>query len=320
MKAVVLEENGKLVYRDDLPMPVPAESEVLVRMLAVGMCSSDLPRAFAAGSYRYPHILGHEIFGELADGSRVAVYPLIPCRACEQCRVGAINCCTAYSYLGSRRDGGCAEYVSAPIVNCIAAPRLDSVLLALTEPMAVVIHAARSVSIPFHATVRIIGDGPMATMLGYYLLRQGHRNIVITGKHPEKLALPALLGIRTVSGPTDHLPPADVIFELAGSNSAYEAAIAGVRPHGTIIMIGNIRADLAIPAKVFSQILRKEIRIIGSWNSLYADWQIAIPFLASAPEIKQVVSHAAPLSDAPQLLSDAYRGTLPNYSKIVFTI
>lgn len=322
MKALVLEENGKLIFREDIPMPVANDAETLVRVLSVGICSSDLPRSFEGGSYRYPHILGHEVFGELENGERVAVYPMISCLSCEPCTTGKPNCCKQYDYIGSRRDGGCAEYVLTPKKSLIPAPKeLDSILGALTEPTAVTIHAYHQAESLPEDRVLIIGDGSMSLMLTAYLKRRRYTQVTVLGKHPHRLSLSSAFGAETIT-PSDpeRVSAYDIVFEMAGTDSAYQAAIQSVRPHGTIVFVGNIHSDLHLPQKMFSNILRKELRMRGSWNSLHTDWHEAIQFLGETPRLRDIISHVSPLSGAADVLSAAYARTLTNHTKIVLVV
>ena len=92
MKACVLHAIGDLRF-EDVDKPVPTGGEVLVAVRACGVCGSDIPRIFSKGTYAFPTIPGHEFAGEVADvgpdgdpglvGTRVAVFPLIPCKACS---------------------------------------------------------------------------------------------------------------------------------------------------------------------------------------------------------------------------------------------
>ena len=92
MKAWSLQAVGRLVY-GDVPVPDPAPGWTLVRVGAVGICSSDVGRVFTKGTYHFPTIPGHEFAGtveRVSDGTnagwlgrRVAVFPLIPCGKCS---------------------------------------------------------------------------------------------------------------------------------------------------------------------------------------------------------------------------------------------
>ena len=126
LKAYVLHEIGELRY-EDRPLPEIRPGWALVKVLAAGICSSDIPRIFEKGTYHFPTIPGHEFSGQVEKaanesdgkwvGKRVGVFPLIPCKKCPSCQKGQYETCTNYDYIGSRRDGGFAEYVAVPVWN-----------------------------------------------------------------------------------------------------------------------------------------------------------------------------------------------------------
>ena len=147
MKALVLEKDKVLRYRE-VPLPEKRyKKSYLVKVIAAGICGSDLHRAFGSGAYHYPLVMGHEFSGEIAkafkgakfkEGDRVAVFPLIPCRECIPCQTGDYAQCNSYDYLGSRSDGGFAQYVYVPEENLFLVPEhIDMLHAALTEPAAV---------------------------------------------------------------------------------------------------------------------------------------------------------------------------------------
>ena len=153
MKAWVLHEIGNIRY-EEVPVPEPAAGEVLIRVGAAGICGSDIPRIFDTGAHRMPLIPGHEFSGEVVKtgegaagswvGKRVGVFPLIPCRKCSQCKAGRYELCRNYDYIGSRRDGAFAEYVTVPAANLIElSDNVSFEEAAMLEPMAVAVHAIR---------------------------------------------------------------------------------------------------------------------------------------------------------------------------------
>src|SRR6185437_15357170 len=102
----------------DVPTPT-VDGWVLVKVKATGVCSTDVATVHRGDSS--DRTLGHEIAGELADGTPVAVEPMAPCGSCTECRRGFYNCCSGNShavrggsYLGFAYDGGYAEYVCVP--------------------------------------------------------------------------------------------------------------------------------------------------------------------------------------------------------------
>ena len=153
MKAYVLEEIGQLAYKD-VPTPQLGDDEVLVEVVNAGICGSDIPRIFKTGTYHFPTIPGHEFAGIVRQaateankrfiGKNVGVFPLIPCMECEPCQDMAYEMCKSYNYLGSRTDGGFAEYVAVPVWNLIELPSEVSFEdAAMLEPTCVALHAVR---------------------------------------------------------------------------------------------------------------------------------------------------------------------------------
>jgi len=151
MKAARLHAIGDF-RADTVAVPQVHGEELLVRVGACGICGSDIPRIFDHGTsnQKYPMVIGHEFsgtvvaVGEKADpaliGKRGAIFPLIPCRSCDMCQIGKYVMCSDYDYLGSRRDGGFAEYMVIPAKQAFHVP--DGVSLdtaALCEPLACVV-------------------------------------------------------------------------------------------------------------------------------------------------------------------------------------
>lgn len=153
MKAYALYGINDL-HMEERAVPSPGENQVLVQVKAVGICGSDIPRIFQTGTYSFPTVPGHEFSGVVVAvgagvkpewiGRRVGVFPLIPCRECTPCLQKHYELCRNYSYLGSRTDGGFAEYVLVPEASLVELP--DGVSFeaaAMLEPMAVAVHALR---------------------------------------------------------------------------------------------------------------------------------------------------------------------------------
>ena len=155
MKAWVLHGINE-IRLETVELPALESGQALVAVKAAGICGSDIPRIYRTGAHRHPLIPGHEFSGVVESvgketdsawlGKRVGVFPLIPCGACGPCIKGQYEMCRNYGYLGSRRDGGFAEYVAVPAENLIELP--DNVSFeeaAMLEPMAVAVHAMRRV-------------------------------------------------------------------------------------------------------------------------------------------------------------------------------
>ncbi|TSC67018.1 MAG: hypothetical protein G01um101466_817 [Parcubacteria group bacterium Gr01-1014_66] len=328
MDALVLEKNGRIVHKAHRRPSGNGNDMILVRVKVAGVCSSDIPRAFRNGAYHYPLILGHEIFGTTYEQipRRAVIYPLISCRACTQCRKGNQNLCAQYDYLGSRTHGGFAEYVQAPQENIFEVPEgMNAVSAVLTEPLAVVIHAFHKAAPQKSDKILIVGDGSMGLLLSRFLVQRRFKSVSLLGVHAHKLSRAEQFGASPILAvnrllPQNYQGKFNVVFELAGTNSAYQSSILGLQAQGKLALIGNAREDIFLPKNVFAQILRKETLVSGSWNSVAKDWKEALAFLASDSEISSVITHQVSLKKAPVLLKQIYRCALPDYIKAAFLV
>lgn len=329
MKAWVLHEINDIRW-EDVEEPVPGEQEVLVRVRAAGICGSDIPRIYTSGTYAYPLIPGHEFAGEVAAcgagvsgewmGQRVGVFPLIPCKECAPCRQGHYELCRHYSYLGSRRAGGFAEYVAVPVWNLLKLP--DPVAfeeVAMLEPMGVAVHAMRRVHPSADDVVAISGLGTIGQLLLMFLKEAGIRKILVLGKKDFQKQQALRMGIpeedyydirqggerEWIQSRTKHCG-ADVFFECVGSNQSVELAVDNTAPSGRVMLVGNPYSDMTLPKAVYWKILRNQLTVTGSWNSSYTgedtdDWHYVMQRLADrriAPA--ELISHRFAMEELEQ--------------------
>ena len=320
MKALVLEEIGKLEYKD-VARPAPIKGEVVVRVMASGICGSDIPRAYKDGAHKMPLIIGHEFSGcveEVGDdvtsewiGKRVGIFPLIPCGKCIPCENRQYEMCRNYDYLGSRRDGGFAEYVSVPEWNLIELPSgVSYEAAAMLEPMAVAVHAMRrTLSVDpkvlegaEKTTIAVCGLGTIGTFLVMFLLDAGYKNLLVIGNKEFQRKTMEELGVPSENycdsnkqNAHDFIMErtggygADVFFECVGSNEVASLAVDSTAPAGHICFVGNPHSDMTFDKPVYWRILRNQITIHGTWNSSYLgategaedDWHYVLERIAS---------------------------------------
>lgn len=322
---MVLERNGQLVYRE-VPRPEPAPDECLLAIKSAGVCSSDVPRAFANGAYHYPLVMGHEFAGEIVEcgaevegfrpGQEVAVFPLLPCYNCPACQEERWVHCRQYSYYGSRRDGAFAEFLAVKAWNLIPLPAgCDVTLSALCEPLAVCIHTLNAVPKSVSGRVAIIGAGFMGLCLGQLAWQSGQFDEVwLLDRNQFKLNIAAGFGLRTLlldpagSLTTTTPPPFHAVIEACGAVTTYHLSLDLCTHGGHVVWMGNIAGDLTLAQKKVSSILRREIAVHGVWNSTYRpgqtdDWTAALDLINQANWFPQLVSHRHPLSEGPDVLN-----------------
>ena len=331
MEALVLHGIGDLRLAQ-MPIPTVAEGQVRVRIGFCGVCGSDIPRIFTKGTYSFPTVCGHEFAGTIDEcgpgvdgyetGDPVVVFPLLWCGKCDACESGKYVQCTDYDYLGSRSDGAFAEYVVAPKENIIRVPNGVSLeQAALTEPAAVALHAIRRVKeSPVGKTIAIFGIGPIGLMVAQWARILGAQQILLFDILNEKLKLAQRLGFdNTYNTSIDE--PVDVIntetqgkgayicIEAAGAPQTYLYALASVRRGGSVVLLGNPDTDVTLPASLISQVMRREISILGTWNSDYSisgnddDWRTVLQVMASNKlNLLPLITHKVALTNGTQTL------------------
>lgn len=350
MKALVLEADKKLVYREDFP--VPAEREVggrpaaLVRVAAAGVCGSDIPRGFGGKAYHYPLVMGHEFCGVVEEpvaggrfkaGDKVAVYPLIPKNAESDpaCQTGDYAQAREYDYYGSRRDGAFAEYLRVPEWNLLPVPPHVKLLhAAMTEPAAVALHGVRRLRITPGDDAIVFGAGPIGNMTAQWLRINGCDRVFVVDVDAAKLALAAEMGFATIDGAKDDAVER-VMSESGGAGVAKSVEAVGLPRtflqatqcagrFGEVLFMGNIAGEFRIGEKDFSNILRKELTIHGTWNSKVTpvgsdDWTTVLRAMDRQLEVGKLVTDRLPLSEGPRIFDDLAnrRGS---HNKVLFDI
>lgn len=334
MKAWILKKNGQIEYTD-IKTPDINENEALVEVKAAGICGSDIPRIYNDGAYFYPLIPGHEFSGRVVDvgkkgkkwlNKRVGIYPLIPCHECEPCRKKQYEMCRHYSYLGSRRNGGFAEYTAVPIANLIGLP--DNVSFedaAMIEPMAVAAHAIRRVGPSQTDSVVICGMGTIGMFILMFLTEMGIKDIHVIGNKEFQYETVIKMGLaenRYIDCSSGETVFADVYFECVGKNETLCRAINETIPGGKIMLVGNPYSDVFLDKSVYWKILRNQLTVYGTWNSSFTgdmddDWHYVLRKLSEGTvQPSEFISHRFDMQNFENGLL-IMRDKLENYGKIL---
>lgn len=323
MKSV---KNLKLV---ELDKPVPEKDEVLLKVMAVGVCGSDIPRINKYGSHVLPIIPGHEFAGKVVKvgeevnkwsiGDRVCVAPLIPCYECRWCETGNYSLCEDYSYYGSRRNGAMAEYITVKAKNLIGLN--DNIPYdwgATIDPAANAIHAFLQGRITKKDSVCIFGMGAIGLFAIQYAKAMGIKKVFAVDINDEKLSAAKACGADlTINSSTqDVLEEIDrltcgqgvsAILEMSGSPIAQHQAILISQKLGRIVFLGISHEQLTLSKKAVESILRKQLSIIGSWNSFSnpfpgAEWTEAVRLMSEGKlSAREIITHKLELEDVPEV-------------------
>lgn len=327
MHAAVLHAVGDLRY-EEVARPEPRSGEVLLKVLGCGICGSDIPRVFVSGTYHFPTIPGHEFAGKIVydpdgelDGKYAAVFPLIPCRKCAACEVGEYANCSDYDYYGSRRDGGFAEYIAVDKRNLILLPEnVDPVVASLCEPGAVGRAAVRRLDVQLGDLCVIFGAGPIGLIAAQWARRAGASKVRVVDISDEKLAFAEKFGFEAYDQARDGL--ADCVLEGTGASPALANCVLSLKNHGRLVLMGNPGRDMTLPQKVYSQILRRELSIFGTWNSSFNsvtnDWTATVAAMADGSiNYADLITHRVALFDCNRALT-MMRDKTEFFTKVTF--
>lgn len=282
-------------------MPEVGPEDALIRVSRTGICGTDMH--IFHGHYaadRLPLIPGHEFCGVIAEvgakvshltkGQRVVADINIGCGTCYWCRRNEILNCPTMVQVGIGRDGAFAEYVAVPARLVIPAPdTVSDAVLALTEPVACVVRAARKAQVGFGQSVVILGAGPMGNLHVQMMRLVGAAPIIVADLSPERCQMaldagadaavkdPALLR-DTVMAMTGGRG-ADLVIESVGLATLYAVAQTLIRKGGHIAFFGLTGQDEALPVDILQTILQ-ENSLKGSVAGMGEDMYDALTLLA----------------------------------------
>lgn len=282
MRAWQTEGDGHLVLAE-LPEPIPGPGEVLVRVVACGVCRTDLHVVHGdLPRHRSPVVPGHEVVGEVVEadaavselrvGDRVGVAWLrSTCGACRWCRRGQENLCPRSTYTGWDADGGYAEYLTVPAAFAYRLPSDGDELQVAPLLCAGIIgyRALRRARVPPGGRLGIYGFGASAHLTAQIALAQGAELHVLTRDRAARdLALK--LGATSVGGAYDEPPvPLDSAILFAPAGELVPVALAALERNGTLAVAGIHLSD--IPPLEYQRHLFRERTLTSVTSNTRAD-------------------------------------------------
>jgi len=333
MQAAVLVAPRRFDVRT-VAMPAVGSDDVLIRVERCGICGTDIH--IFNGHYaadRLPLIPGHEFVGRIARmgdrvkgfsvGQRVVADINIGCGNCFYCRRNEVLNCAEVSQIGIARDGAFAEYVAVPGRLMIAAPdHVTPDVLALTEPVACVVRAARKAGITFGESVVVLGAGPVGNLHIQMMRLIGAAPIIAVELSPERARMAKEAGADAVI--TDPAKAkamvlamtggrgADHVIESVGLPALYRMAFELIRPGGHVAAFGITGPQDTVPLALLDTVL-KENSVKGSVAGMGEDMHDALTllthgrfstetFTGSTYELGSIQTAFDTLKDRPQAL------------------
>lgn len=272
-----------------VPEPAPAAGQARIRVIATGICGTDVHVAHDEYAHEAPVVMGHEILGEVESvgegvdntliGKRVACETYYSvCGVCEWCRAGRPNLCPSRRSIGSFENGGFARFLVLPAINLHVLPEtlggLDGVL---SEPLACVAQCLLDPPI-VNAGDRVLVTGPGAMgQLSAQVARAQGGAVTLAGleRDADRLAVAASLGIATTT--TTPEPEAfDVVIECSGSAPGAATALRAARRGGRYVQVGIFGREVSLP---FDLVLYKELVVTSGFASTPTSWRRAMALI-----------------------------------------
>jgi len=287
---------------EEIEVPTPGPSEVLVEVAAVGICGSDV-HYYTHGRIgefvvRAPMVLGHEVAGLVIAcgarvrrhrvGDRVCLEPGVPCGACRECRAGRYNLCRDVRFFATPPvDGACANYVAIHEDFAFSLPAgLSDEAGALIEPLAVGVWACWKAKVTGGDHVLVTGAGPIGLIAMQVALAMGATQVTITDVNPRRLECARQMGATaavdvTATSLASLEFEADALIECSGNAGALVDGINALRPAATAVAVG-MQPD---PSTVvpLDRLQIREITLTGTFR--YANAYPAAINLAAAGRV-----------------------------------
>ena len=265
MKALWL-ENNQLQLLNNIPIPQPPSGEALVKVVRAGICNTDLE--LLRGYYPYAGILGHEFVGVVEEGPKQLVGRRVVgeinavCGECQFCQSGQPTHCENRTVLGIvKRHGAFANYLTLPVKNLHLVPDAVSTDAAtFTEPLAAALEIQEQVSVRPSHQVLVVGDGKLGQLVAQTLALTGC-NLLVVGRHEDKLAALAARGIQTGLADAVGDRTMDIAVECTGNPEGFAIARRSLKPRGTLVLKSTYSGQLNLD---ISSLVVDEITLIGS--------------------------------------------------------
>lgn len=319
MKAVmkVKEGVGNVEFRD-IPEPEVGADDVKIKVMAVGICGTDVKIKHGDTWSNPPVVLGHELSGIVAQvgqnvtsvkvGDRVVTETgNVVCGHCFYCRTGNSLMCRDRLSIGYGVDGGMAQYcvVREGIIHKLP----DEIPFAegsVCEPAAVSIHAVYDhFNLLPTDTVVVIGAGAIGLLVAQ-LAKNFGCTVIITGLTNDALRLKTALQLgidyavdtqtQDIAALVDEVSGgmgADAVFECSGSAAGVRTAINLLKKMGSMVQIGLTKPDLEVPYSAFTS---KQIRIFGTFGHRWQNWETAIKLMSQGKlNTSAVITHKFPI-------------------------
>jgi 2-desacetyl-2-hydroxyethyl bacteriochlorophyllide A dehydrogenase len=313
MKALSLNEPGRMDLIERPEAVAPAVGQALVSIRAIGICGTDIAGYLGKMPFiEYPRILGHELGVEVLSvgpgvthvkvGDHCAVEPYLNCGHCHACLQGKTNCCETLQVLGVHCDGGMRERMILPAAKLHPCNALSFEQLALVETLAIGCHAVNRAGIVSGEDVLIIGAGPIGlTVLEFAKLTGATITVLDLSESRRAFVQQHYPSVRVVGSLPDE-PCAQVVFDATGHAGSMARTLKLARFTGRIVYVGITKEPVLLDDALFH---RRELTLLASRNAVSADFPRILGLIESGQiDTRPWITHCCDFDELPEQIVD----------------
>ena len=326
MKCIVIPKPREVIL-SEREIPEPGSGEILIQVMASGICGTDIH--IYNGEYLgdYPVIPGHEFSGLVTAvgsevrrfkvGDRVAVEPNISCNNCVHCLNNRQNFCLNWQAIGVTLPGGMEQYVAVPEQAAFNIGDLPFEQGAFMEPLSCVVHGIERAHIELSDRVAILGAGPIGNLILQVARRQGASQITMLENNPGRADLARQMGAdEVVERVEDLLPDSyDVVIDATGVIPLMNRTIELARKGGTVLLFGVPPAGKNLEVEAF-KIFQKGLTLLSSFTSVRNSFQAVDLLRTHQVSVEPLISHRLPLKDISKAF-EMIEGHDPQVKKVI---
>jgi threonine 3-dehydrogenase len=314
LKALVKKRAERGIWLEDVPEPEMGINDVKIRVLATGICGTDLHiynwDAWASATIPIGLTIGHEFVGEVvAIGSNVADVALgqlvsgeghVVCGRCRNCLAGRRHLCAHTLGVGVNRSGAFAEFIVLPMSNIWQhSASVPHEIAAIFDPLGNAVHTALAFPV-LGEDVLVTGAGPIGIMAAAVAKHAGARHVVISDPNPYRRALAETVGVKHAFDPRatslkevmaklGMVEGFDVGLEMSGNPQAFRDMLGAMSHGGKIAMLGIPATEIAID---WNTVIFNQLTLRGIYGrEMYETWYKMTVMLESGLDISGVITH-----------------------------